>query len=99
MGFLTPRRVDRPHICDQPSSPNAHAEGTRWQCDDCGAIHCVEQRMDRGSPECQWVLEQPAAPKPKCNAPIKRCAMAGEHHPVCRCVLDAGHDAGHLSRH
>jgi len=34
--------------------------------------------------------------KQVCNQPISRCVDAGQHVPVCRCALDAGHTGQHM---
>lgn len=55
MSFLEPRKPNRPHICPKPST--SYPEGTRWQCDECAAIYCLEDIRDRGVSEIYWKRE------------------------------------------
>jgi hypothetical protein len=33
-----------------------------------------------------------------CREPVARCVEAGEHVPVCRCILEAGHAGRHTDQ-
>ena len=87
MGFLTPDPYGGIHHCTKPERPGTLGAGTRWQCDDCGAIYRVEMVWDRNIMSLEWVLKtpaRPAAPERKCGRLVRR----GVH----RCVLALGHD-------
>ena len=56
MSFLPPRQTIQPHVCNKP--PRNMAEMTRWKCDDCGKIYCLEWIRDRGVSELNWQEER-----------------------------------------
>lgn len=56
MPFLEPRKTNTPHRCTLPGRV-LHAEGTRWKCDECGAVYCLQSIRDRGVSELSWIRE------------------------------------------
>ncbi|MGP5390641.1 hypothetical protein [Glutamicibacter arilaitensis] len=40
---------------------------------------------------------RPGPADPRCLEPVPVCRDAGEHDPLCRCQLAAGHDGQHFS--
>ena len=54
MGFLEPK--PQPHKCAKPSE-RQHPAGTRWQCDDCETIYCLEMGVQYNETFKYWHRE------------------------------------------